>query len=260
MIDSAADHSGGVPRCLVTGPTSGIGQAFAKALAAEGSDLLLVARDETRLRRVAEDLQREHGVDCEVLAADLGDLEQTRSVESRLRAEPFAMLVNNAGFGMTRPFDASDVEAEEASLDVLVRAVMRLTHAALGPMLAAGSGDIVNVSSVAGYLPQGTYGAHKAWVTSFSGWANVHYQASGVRVMALCPGFVRTEFHQRINADLRGIPGWMWLDADTVVRTGLHDLRRGRSVSIPTARYKVLTTMARAMPRKAMEKIARRGR
>jgi hypothetical protein len=149
VIDSAADHSGGVPRCLVTGPTSGIGQAFAKALAAEGSDLLLVARDEARLRRVAEDLQRAHGVDCEVLAADLSDLEQTRSVESRLRAEPFAMLVNNAGFGMTQPFDASDVEAEEASLDVLVRAVMRLTHAALGPMLAAGSGDIVNVSSVA---------------------------------------------------------------------------------------------------------------
>jgi uncharacterized protein len=258
--DSCADHSGGVPRCLVTGPTSGIGQAFAKALASEGSDLLLVSRDEARLRRVAAGLEQEHGVDCEVLAADLGDLEQTRSVEKRLSAEPFAMLVNNAGFGMTEPFDTSDVEAEQASLDVLVRAVMRLTHAALGPMLAAGTGDIVNVSSVAGYLPRGTYGAHKAWVTSFSGWANAHYRGRGVRVMALCPGFVRTEFHQRIDADLRGIPGWMWLDADTVVGAGLHDLRRGRAVSIPTTRYKVLTTMSRAVPRTAMEKIARRGR
>lgn len=249
-----------MPHCLITGPTSGIGLAFAKALAAEGHDLTLVSRDEARLRGVAGDLHRQYGVECQVLAADLADLEQTRTVERRLAAEPFTLLVNNAGFGMTEPFDTSDVAAEQVSLDVLVRAVMRLSHAALGPMLAAGSGDIVNVSSVAGYLPRGTYGAHKAWVTSFSGWASAHYRAGGVRVMALCPGFVRTEFHQRIDADLGGIPGWMWLDADTVVRTGLRDLRRGRAVSVPTMRYKVLTTAARAVPRTAMEKIARRGR
>jgi uncharacterized protein len=254
------DHSCRVPRCLVTGPTSGIGHAFATALAAAGHDLVLVSRDSARLGRVADELGVAYGVRCEVLTADLSDLQQTRQVEARLRAEPFAVVVNNAGFGMTGSFEANDVEAEQESLDVLVRAVMRLSHAALQPMLAAGSGAVVNVSSVAGFLPRGTYGAHKAWVTSFSGWANVHYRNSGVRVMALCPGFVRTEFHSRMRADLGGIPSWMWLDADTVVRTALRDLYRGKAVSIPTRRYQTLTTLARATPRRAMEKIARRGR
>ena len=254
------DHSCRVPRCLVTGPTSGIGHAFATALAAAGNDLVLVSRDTHRLGRVADELGAAHGVSTEVLTADLSDLEQTRRVEARLRSEPFAVVVNNAGYGMTGTFEVNDVEAEQESLDVLVRAVMRLSHAALQPMLAAGSGAIVNVSSVAGYLPRGTYGAHKAWVTSFSGWANVHYRSSGVRVMALCPGFVHTEFHSRMQANLGGIPGWMWLDADTVVRTALRDLYRGKAVSIPTRRYQALTTLARATPRRAMEKIARRGR
>jgi short-subunit dehydrogenase len=249
-----------VSRCLVTGPTSGIGHAFASALAEEGHDLVLVSRNAPRLRLVADELHRVHGIACEVLPTDLSDLEQTKSVEARLRSEPFAVVVNNAGYGMTGPFEANDVGAEQESLDVLVRAVMRLTHAALEPMLAVGSGDIVNVSSVAAYLPRGTYGAHKAWVTSFSGWANVHYRGEGVRVMALCPGFVRTEFHSRMNADLRGIPGWMWLDAGQVVRTALRDLRKGRAVSIPTRRYQALTTLARVTPRPAVEKIARRGR
>jgi uncharacterized protein len=249
-----------VPRCLVTGPTSGIGHAFASALAAEGNDVVLVSRDGPRLRRVADELEGVYGVACEVLTADLADLEQTRRVEARLRAEPFAVVVNNAGYGMTGTFETNDVEAEQESLDVLVRAVMRLSHAALDRMLPAGTGDIVNVSSVAGYLPRGTYGAHKAWVTSFSAWASVHYRSSGVRVMAVCPGLVRTEFHQRMQANLRGVPSWMWLDADSLVSTALHDLRRGKAVSIPTRRYQVLTALARVTPRAAVARVARRGR
>ena len=145
-------------------------------------------------------------------------------------------------------------------MDVLVRAVMRLTHAALVPMLEAGRGDVVNVSSVAGYTVRGTYAAHKAWVTNFSAWAGVRYRSSGVRVMALCPGFVRTEFHQRMDADMSGIKGWMWLDADPVVRAALKDLRAGKSVSVPTARYKVLSRLARIAPDSLVEKAARRGR
>lgn len=249
-----------MPACLITGPTSGIGRAFATALAGEGRDLVLVSRDESRLRSVADELHADSGVACEVLVADLSDLQQTKRVEERVRAEPFDVVVNNAGFGMTGPFDTNDVEAEQASLDVLVRAVMRITHAAMSEMIAAGRGDIVNVSSVAGYLPRGTYSAHKAWVTSFSAWASVHYRDRGVRVMALCPGFVRTEFHQRMDADLGGIPGWMWLDADAVVAEALRDLRRGRAVCIPSIRYKGLTTLARGLPRSLVEKVARRGR
>jgi len=221
---------------------------------------VLVSRDEPRLRGVSDSLRADHGVSCEVLPTDLADLEQTRRVETRLRVEPFDVVVNNAGFGMANSFEANDVEAEQASLNVLVGAVMRLSHAAVGPMIAAGAGDIVNVSSVAGYLPRGTYSAHKAWVTSFSSWANARYRDGGVRCMALCPGFVRTEFHQRMHASLDGIPAWMWLDADEVVAAGLRDLRRGKAVSVPSVRYKGLVSVARLTPLRLAEKIARRGR
>lgn len=260
MVTEAPGHSDCVPACLITGPTAGIGYAFATALAAEGHDAVLVARDESRLRAVASELEGRFAISCEVLVADLSDVEQSRRVEERLRAQPFDVVVNNAGFGMTSTFEDNDIEAEQASLDVLVRSVLRLTHAALGPMLAAGRGDVVNVSSVAGYLPRGTYSAHKAWVTRFSSWASVHYRARGVRVLALCPGFVRTEFHARMRADMAGIPGWMWLDADAVVREALTDLRKGRAVSIPSKRYKTLTTVARVAPRGLVERVARIGR
>lgn len=240
---------------MITGPTAGIGRAFATALAAEGYDLTLVSRDETRLRTVAAEVTERHGVDCIVLPADLTDLEQTRRVEQHLRKHPVDLLVNNAGFGLRQPFADNDVEAEQGGLDVLVRAVLRLTHAALPPMLERGSGDIVNVSSVAGFLPRGTYGAAKAWVTSFSTWAHLRYARSGVRVLALCPGFVRTEFHARMDVDLSGLPSWLWLDADAVVREALRDLRAGKSVSIPSLRYRVVVAASRAAPRRVVGRV-----
>ena len=268
MTACAAWNAGDVPapgqsprkRALVTGPTAGIGNAFARALAAEGYDLVLVSRDKDRLHEVAEDLESRHGVTCLVLPADLSDLEQTRAVEAHLRDDPVDLLVNNAGFGKRKPFEANDVEDEQASFNVLVRATMRLTHAALGPMLARGSGDVVNVSSVAGFLPRGTYGAHKAWVTSFSRWAHLRYRSHGVRVMALCPGFVRTEFHQRMGASLSGIPDFMWLQADHLVAEALSDLRAGKAVSIPTRRWKAVVAVSRLAPKGLVEKVARRGR
>ncbi len=245
---------------MITGPTSGIGLAFARALAAEGHDLVLVSRDETRLRELAAELTARHGVGCEALPADLADLDQTKTVEQRLGSRPVDVLVNNAGFGLAKPFHHHDVEVEQRGLDVMVRAVMRLTHAALGPMVERGRGDIVNVSSVAGFLPRGTYGAHKAWVTSFSSWASLRYRKDGVRVIAVCPGFVRTEFHQRMDGHIGWTPGWLWLDADDVVHDALEDLREGRAISVPSARYKALVGVSRIAPRRWVEKASRRGR
>jgi short-subunit dehydrogenase len=245
---------------MITGPTSGIGRAFATALASRGHDLVLVSRDESRLDEIARDLGERFGVQCEVLVADLTKPDDTRRVEERLRDQPFDALVNSAGFALNTPFDRTDVEDEQRSLDILVSAVMRLTHAALGPMREAGRGDIVNVSSVAAFVPRGTYAASKAWVTSFSSWANVRYRRDGLRVMALCPGFTRTEFHERAGADTRGIKEWMWLDADDVVATALKDLHAGKAISIPSLRYKVITSLARVTPRTLVEKVARRGR
>lgn len=168
-----------MPLALVTGPTAGIGLAFSQALATEGYDLALVSRDGQRLSAVAQDLEQRHRVRCHVLPADLCNLEETGRVEAWLLAEPVDILVNNAGFGLGLSFERNDVETEQRALDLMVRAPMRLCHAALTGMRGQRKGEIVNVASVAGFLPRGTYGAHKAWVISFSQWANIHYRREG---------------------------------------------------------------------------------
>ncbi|HET6627353.1 MAG TPA: SDR family oxidoreductase [Nocardioidaceae bacterium] len=235
---------------LVTGPTAGIGHSFATALAGRGYDLVLVARHRQRLEDLATELRRVHGVDVEVLPADLADRAALASVEARLRdpARPVDLLVNNAGFGHRRPFTDNDIDDEQEMLDVLVTAVLRLTHAAVRPMVARGSGAIINVSSVAGYLPRGTYSAAKAYVTSFTEWLDLTYRDRGVRAMALLPGFTRTEFHARMDVSRDSAPAWMWLDADRLVREALDDLDRGRTISVPSRRYKVLAALARYTP------------
>ena len=235
---------------LITGPTAGIGRAFAEALASRGHDLVLVARDQARLEELAEHLRTKHAVDVEVISADLGDREDLAVVEARVAApdRPISLLVNNAGFGHKQPFTENTVEDEHEMLDVLVTAVMRLSHAAIGPMLARGDGAIINVASVAAFLPRGTYSAAKAYVVSFTQWLDLTYRDRGVRAMALCPGFVRTEFHERMGVGRGSAPRWMWLDADRLVRDALHDLERGKAVSIPSKRYKVLSAVARYTP------------
>ena len=238
------------PTALVTGPTAGIGLSFASQLAQRGYDLVLVARNEPRLRELAADLTQRYGVAAEVLPADLADRAALATVEARLKdpAGPVDLLVNNAGYGLRHPFLDNDVADEQQMLDVLVTAVLRLTHAALGPMIDRQQGAIVNVSSVAGFLPRGTYSAAKAYVIALSEWADLTYRGKGVRTMALCPGFTRTEFHERMDVDRGSAPRWMWLDADRVVRDALADLDRGKSISIPSKRYKVLAGLARYTP------------
>jgi short-subunit dehydrogenase len=238
------------PTALVTGPTAGIGLRFAHQLAGRGYDLVLVARDEQRLGALSAELRQGYGVEVEVLAADLADRDALGRVEARVSdpGRPVDLLVNNAGFGLKHKFLDNDVADEQRMLDVLVTAVLRLTHAALRSMLPRGSGAIVNVSSVAGFLPRGSYSAAKAYVTSLSEWADLTYRDQGVRTMVLCPGFTRTDFHARMDVGADSAPRWMWLDADRVVRDALADLDKGRTVSIPSKRYKVLAALARATP------------
>ncbi len=246
---------------LITGATAGIGATFAERIAADGHALVLVARDVRRLQAAAERLRERHGVVVEVLGADLATIDGCAAVERRLGDvdAPVDLLVNNAGYGLATPFLATDPADDERLLDVLVRAVLRLTHAALPGMVARRRGAVVNVSSVASFVPTGTYGAAKSWVTSFTESLAGELEGTGVRVQALCPGFTRTEFHQRAGIT-RAAPSWLWLDVDTVVDTSLRDLRAGRVVSVPALRYRLITTAARHLPRDVVRRMVARRR
>lgn len=240
-----------MPTALVTGPTAGIGRGFADAFARKGFDLVLVARDETRLLALAEELGSSYGVACEVLAADLSDRADIDRVAARLADadRPVAALVNNAGFGLNRSFLASDIDDEQRSLDVLVTAVLRLTHAALPGMVDRGFGIVINVSSVASWITGGTYSAAKSWVTVFSESLAQELDGTGVRVTAVCPGFVHTEFHERAGIDMSGMPEVMWLDVSQVVSQAMRDVARGRSVSVAGPQYKTFSALLRHGPR-----------
>jgi short-subunit dehydrogenase len=245
---------------LVTGPTAGIGRSFAVQLAQRGHDLVLVARDRSRLEELAAELRASYGVQVEVLPADLVDRASLAEVESRLADpdRPVDLLVNNAGFGMKERFLDNPVDAENAMLDVLVTAVLRLSHAALGAMTARGRGGVINVSSVAAFLPRGTYGAAKAWVNRFSEWAANEYRGRGVTVTALCPGFTKTEFHERMG--VRRGTGFMWLDVDMLVEKALSDFEKGRVYSIPGAHYRAIAGATRLIPTRALQAFQSMGR
>ena len=247
---------------LVTGPTAGIGRSFAHQLAEQGYDLVLVARDKSRLEAEAAELHSTYGVSVEVLPADLVDRAELATVEARLAdpARPVDLLVNNAGFGLKKRFLDNTVEEEQAMLDVLVTAVMRLSHAALGAMAERSGGGIINVSSVAAFLPRGSYSAAKAYVNSFSEWAAREYAASGVTVTCLCPGFTKTEFHERMQVGRGSAPDFMWLDADELVRTALRDHAKGKVFSIPSPQYKAIATAARLIPGGVLQKLQSLGR
>jgi uncharacterized protein len=251
-----------VDAALITGATSGIGHEFAHQLARRGHDLIVVARDVVRLEQVAEELRGAYAVAVEVLPADLTDPAQLAIVEARVadRDRPVGLLVNNAGFGLRGRFLDNDIEDEARMLALLVTAVLRLTHAALGSMAERGRGGVINVSSVAAFLPRGTYSAAKAWVVSFGEWAAHEYRAKGITVTTLCPGFTRTEMHERMQVRRGSAPELLWLEADFVVMKALEDYDRGRVLSIPGAQYKVIASLTRAIPTSVLQRFQGLGR
>jgi uncharacterized protein len=241
------------PTALVTGASSGIGEAFARILAGRGNDVVLVARDQARLDALAREIEAAHGARAEVLPADLTDLEQLERVEARCHDQdaPIEILVNNAGFGTFGAFHTLDLDAEIREIELNVVALVRLTHAAAVEMAARGRGGILNVSSLAGFQPgpmNATYAATKAFVTSFTEAVHEEMKGTGVSVTVLCPGFTRTGFQQAANAPASTVPGFLWQEADEVARVGLDALTKNRALAIPGPFNKTLGTLTQLAP------------
>lgn len=242
---------------VITGASAGIGGRFARLLAREGYDLVLVARDENRLEETAAELIKEFGINCEIVVADLSTEHGSRSVEERLSdpERPIDVLINNAGFGIRESFLKSHKDAEQQLLDVLVRTPMRLMHSVLPIMKERNSGIIINVSSVAGWIAGGTYSAAKSYLTVLSESLHTELRATNVNVIALCPGFTHTEFHQRGKMRMEALPKFMWLEADRVVAKAWSDALSGKAVSVPGWQYMIVSSLARYAPRPFVRKV-----
>ena len=251
-----------MPTAMVTGATSGIGAGFARRLAKDGHGLVLVARDRKRLEAFAQELTGAFGVAVEVLPADLSDEGQRRAVVDRLRGaegdrEPVDLLVNNAGKATSGEFWEVSYDEVREQLDLNVTAVMALTHAALPGMVERGHGAVLNVASVAAMLPGrgSTYSASKAWLLSFTEGLSTSLAGTGVRVLASCPGFVRSEFHQRAGIDMSSMPDWVYVPVEDVVDDALRGLARNAVVTVPSLRYKVVVRLDALLPRRVARAI-----
>jgi len=242
---------------LITGATAGIGAQYARLLAKEGFDLILVARNKNRLASTARSLNKEFGVKVEVLPADLTKPVQLEKVRKRLSdsRKPIEVLINNAGFGINKSFLVSDLSDEQGLLDVLVTAPMRLTHAVLPIMKERNSGTIVNVSSVASWIAGGSYSAAKSYLTVLTESLHTELRSTKVKISALCPGFTRTEFHERGRMKMNGLPNFMWLSAEEVVSKSWRDVNAGKVISIPGWQYLILSSISRFGPRPMVRRI-----
>ena len=251
---------------VVTGASSGIGEAFARQLAARGYNLLLIARREDRLKALGEEIAATHHVAVEAMAADLVTDEGRAAVVERIRnARNFGMLVNNAGFGVSGMFQKVDLDVQDRMHRLHVLTPLALSHAALENLMTRTDADgrcgIINVSSVAGFEQAPTsvsYNATKAWVTSFTNGlaTELTVQRSPVKVQALCPGFTYSEFHDRMAMDRSPIPKQLWLDARFVVAESLRGFDRGRLIVVPGWRYKIVVAFLRATPGAVMRRIS----
>lgn len=240
---------------LVTGATAGIGESFTRLLAAKGFNLVLVARDEARLHEKAAGLKENFGADSVVIVADLATEAGCAKIEDYIRANEIEVLINNAGFGINKAFTMSDLAKEEEVLKVLVRTPMRLMHVVLPAMKERNSGVVINVSSVASFIAGGAYSASKAYLTVLSESLSTELSSTNIKVSALCPGFTRTEFHQRGRMKMAGLPNFMWLNSDVLVAKAWKDAVAGKPVSIPGWQYKTLVALISLVPRAIVRRL-----
>ena len=241
---------------LVTGATSGIGESFTRLLASNRYNIVLVARDVPRLQERAQGLESKYGIKTHVIQADLATDEGCLAIEKYILESQIDVLINNAGFGTSKAFTMSTLEIEQQLLDVLVRTPMRLMHVALPLMKTRNQGIIINVSSVAGYIAGGSYSASKSYLTVLTESLHTELAATNVKVSALCPGFTRTEFHQRGKMSMKGLPNFLWLNSDRLVEVSWRDALKGKAVSVPGWQYKLLVFVVQTLvPRSIVRKV-----
>lgn len=240
---------------LVTGATAGIGESFTRLLAENNYNIVLVARDLSRLNERALQLQAQYKVQTHIIQADLSTDTGCALIEQHIANNQIDVLINNAGFGINKAFTVSALDTEQQLLDVLVRTPMRLMHVALPLMKQRNKGVVINVSSVASFIAGGTYGASKSYLTVLSESLHTELAGSNVKMSALCPGFTRTEFHQRGRMSMKGLPNFMWLDSDTLVAKAWRDALKGEAISIPGWQYKLLVFVIQRLPRSMVRKV-----
>ena len=240
---------------LVTGATSGIGESFTRLLADNNYNIVLVARDLPRLQERAHGLQEKFNVETHIIQADLATDAGCAAVEHYIANNQIDVLINNAGFGLNKAFTMSALDAEQQMFDVLVRTPMRLMHVALPLMKQRNKGVVINVSSVAGFIAGGTYSASKSYLTVLSESLHTELADTNIKISALCPGFTRTEFHQRGRMSMKGLPRFMWLDSDKLVAKSWSDALKGEAVSIPSWQYQLLVFVIQALPRSIIRKV-----
>lgn len=245
------DNSKNRRSALITGASSGIGAEFARQLAPQGYDLVLVARRKERLDELASELNQAYDIYVDVLPADLTEESQIQAVETHIQEnEPLDLLVNNAGFGMHGKFADIDISKHLTMLQIHDIACVRLTRAVLPGMLNRKKGGIINVSSISGLIPLGniTYGTTKAFQVIFSEALQMELSGTGIRIQALCPGYTYTEFHDK--QDLSGfqrsrLPNFLWTSAEEVVSVSLKGLEKGKVVVVPGTIYRLFASLGR---------------
>jgi short-subunit dehydrogenase len=240
---------------LVTGATAGIGESFTRLLAENNYNVVLVARDLPRLQERAQGLEAKYQVQTHCIQADLSTDAGCSEVERYIANNRIDVLINNAGFGINKAFTVSELEEEQKLLDVLVRTPMRLMHVALPLMKQRDRGVVINVSSVAGFIAGGTYSASKSYLTVLTESMHTELAGTNVKISALCPGFTRTEFHQRGRMSMKGLPSFMWLDSDELVAQAWRDALKGEAISIPGWQYRLLVFVIQRLHRSIVRKV-----
>ena len=241
-------------KALVTGASSGIGWHFADLLAREGYDLVITARDTNRLNHLAKEFTQKYGKSVEVITADLTTEHGIDLIENRLRSKDIEVLINNAGYGLNKPFTRTETKDEISVMRILCEAPMRFAHAVLPDMINKNSGIIINVSSVAAWITGGHYSAAKSYLMVLSESLHTELAETSIKVCSLAPGFTHTEFHQRGNMKMDSLPKFMWLDADEVVETAWNDAKAGKAISIPGRQYRFIYMVTRIAPRNLVRK------